>query len=146
VIFSVVNQTGPESLILLGRQARWDKGRYSVIAGFVEPGESLEDAVRREALEETGLRLHRVSYIASQPWPFPDSLMVGFDCETEDRHIELKDQELEAANWFSASDIEKGVRSGELSMPFKLSISWYLIDRWFRHQTGDTIASLNKGV
>ena len=84
--------------ILLGRQASWPENRWSVIAGFVEPGESLEQAVAREALEEAGVSVANIRYFASQPWPFPQSLMVGFTAEAQNDEISLKDQELEQAH------------------------------------------------
>lgn len=144
VIFSIINSSGPQSKILLGRQSSWDENRYSVIAGFVEHGETLEDAVRREAYEETSMKVEKVSYVASQPWPFPDSLMIGFECETNQNDIVLIDKELEKASWFSAGDIEQQVKSGELKMPFSVSISWHLIDRWFRKQKGYPLNFLEK--
>ena len=90
---------------LLGRQARWPEGRYSTIAGFVEPGESLEDAVRREVYEETNIRVGQVSYHSSQPWPFPSSLMLGFTAEATSSDISLNDGELEDAQWFTRKGI-----------------------------------------
>jgi len=144
VIFSIVNNTGPESKMLLGRQPHWDEYRYSVIAGFVEPGESLEDAVKREALEETGLVVESVEYIASQSWPFPDSLMMGFHCETQQHQITLVDQELEVAAWFSTDELEQQVKSGALKLPFPLSISWYLVERWYTQQTGRSLMDIEK--
>ncbi len=144
VIFSIVNNTGPESKILLGRKAMWDPYRYSVIAGFVEPGESLEDAVRREAYEETGLHLQRIDHVASQPWPFPDSLMLGFESETTEDEIQLLDQELEAAAWFGADEIEVKLKQGLFKMPTAISISWKLIDRWFSQQKGYSVKSLEQ--
>lgn len=146
VIFSIINNSGTESKILLGRQKAWDQNRYSVVAGFVEPGETLEDAVRREAQEETGLRLDRVDYIASQAWPFPDSLMLGFSAECSQNDITLIDQELEMANWFSASEIESKLKAGQLKMPFEVSISWHLINRWFKAQKGYSLDKVYKQV
>jgi NAD+ diphosphatase len=84
---------------LLGRQADWPNGRYSTIAGFVEPGESLEDAVRREVYEETNIRVGTVHYHSSQPWPFPSALMLGFVAEATSDDINLNDGELEDARW-----------------------------------------------
>ena len=144
VIFSIVNNSGPESKILLGRQAAWDEFRYSVIAGFVEPGESLEAAVKREAMEETGLKVERIQYIGSQAWPFPDSIMLGFCAETTQQEITLVDQELEKADWFTALDIKTKVEAGTLKMPFTVSISWHLIDRWYSQQTGHSLATLDQ--
>ena len=134
VIFSIINNTGPESKILLARKSIWDKHRHSVVAGFSEPGETLEDAVKREAYEETGLKVNNVRYFDSQPWPFPGQIMLGFSCETEQWDIQLIDHELESANWFSADEIESKLKSDELKMPFQASISWQLINRWFFSQ------------
>jgi NAD+ diphosphatase len=143
VIFSIVNNTGTESRILLGRKAIWDENRYSVIAGFVEPGETLEDAVRREAYEETGVKVDRVEYIDSQPWPFPDSLMLGFSAQTSEHLITLIDQELEKAAWFTASEIEEGIKTQMFKMPFRISIAWRLIDSWFTAQKGYSVTTVD---
>ena len=90
-----------EGACLLGRQASWPPGRYSTLAGFVEPGESLEDAVRREVAEEAGVVVDQVHYHSSQPWPMPASLMVGFIANATGRAIDLRDRELEEARWFT---------------------------------------------
>jgi len=89
---------------LLGRQASWPVGRYSTIAGFVEPGESLEDAVAREVFEETGIEVDRIEYHSSQPWPFPASLMLGFTAHAITTEVHLRDQELEDARWFTREE------------------------------------------
>ena len=91
--------------ILLGRQKAWAAGMYSAVAGFMEPGETLEQAVAREVKEETGIMVGKVTYVASQPWPFPSSLMVGCIAEATSDAISLDDQELEAARWFSFDDV-----------------------------------------
>jgi NAD+ diphosphatase len=111
---------------LLGRQRAWPEGRYSTIAGFVEPGESLEDSVRREVYEETNIRIENVSYHSSQPWPFPSSLMLGFTAEATSRDIVLNDGELEDARWFTRSEL----RSGFPKLPFRISIARRLVDHW----------------
>jgi NAD+ diphosphatase len=111
---------------LLGRQQNWPEGRYSTIAGFVEPGESLEDAVRREVYEETNIRVGRVSYHSSQPWPFPAALMLGFIAEAKTADIVLNDGELEDAQWFTREQL----RSGECKLPFRISIARRLVDHW----------------
>jgi NAD+ diphosphatase len=112
---------------LLGRQAVWPAGRYSTIAGFVEPGESLEDAVIREVEEETGVVVGDVEYVASQPWPFPSSLMLGFRAVARTHDITLRDGELEDARWFSRADIA----AGHPALPPAGAISARLIDGWY---------------
>ena len=111
---------------LLGRQASWPEGRYSTIAGFVEPGESLEDAVAREVAEETDIAVGDIRYHSSQPWPFPSSLMLGFTADARSSAITLNDGELEDARWFTL----KEVTSGYPRLPPRLSISRHLIDTW----------------
>ncbi|MBF8293150.1 MAG: diphosphatase [Steroidobacteraceae bacterium] len=112
---------------LLGRQAGWPEGRYSTIAGFVEPGESLEDAVRREVFEETGIVAGATSYQSSQPWPFPRSLMLGFRAEALSNDVHLGDEELEDARWFSRAEIAAGTPL----LPFPQSIAFRLIEEWY---------------
>ena len=118
---------------LLGRQSIWPEGRYSTIAGFVEPGESLEDAVRREVYEETNIRVGKISYHSSQPWPFPSSLMLGFTAEATSVDIVLNDGELEDARWFT----RKELRSGFPKLPFRISIARRLVNHWIELADGD---------
>ncbi|HMN43575.1 MAG TPA: NAD(+) diphosphatase [Povalibacter sp.] len=112
---------------LLGRQAAWPPGRYSTIAGFVEPGESLEDAVAREVLEETGIEIASVDYHSSQPWPFPSSLMLGFSARAATTGIQRMDDELEDARWFTRGQIA----AGDVALPTTHSISFRLIEDWY---------------
>jgi NAD+ diphosphatase len=111
---------------LLGRQASWPARRYSTIAGFVEPGESLEDAVRREVLEETAVSVSGMQYDSSQPWPFPSSLMLGFRAQATPGAVVRVDGELEDARWFTRDQL----RSGEILAPPTQAISWRLISAW----------------
>lgn len=115
--------------ILLARQASWPERRYSLIAGFVEPGESLEDAVVREAMEEVGLPLTNCRYIASQPWPFPSSLMLGFSAEAPLQAPRIG-SELEDALWITASELRVAIAQRRLLPPPQLSISRLLLDGW----------------
>ena len=127
---------------LLGRQPNWPTGRYSTIAGFVEPGESLEDAVKREVLEETSVDVGDVRYHSSQPWPFPSSLMLGFTAQgSASQRIHLADQELEDARWFSRNQIAEGTPL--LSPP--LSIAYRLIEHWFDQEPGARLAEIVGG-
>jgi NAD+ diphosphatase len=111
---------------LLGRQTSWPARRYSTIAGFVEPGESLEDAVRREVEEETGVAVHSLRYHSSQPWPFPSSIMLGFTARATAGSPVTVNGELEQAGWFTRAQ----VKSGEILAPPSQSISWRLIEGW----------------
>ena len=113
---------------LLGRQPSWPPQRYSTIAGFVEPGEALEDAVRREVREETGIEVTDVHYHSSQPWPFPSALMLGFLADGKGGVPRTHDEELEDVRWFSREQIH----SGEILLPPPESISRRLIDHWLK--------------
>jgi NAD+ diphosphatase len=112
---------------LLGRQAAWPAGRYSTIAGFVEPGESLEDAVVREVLEETGVTVVDARYHSSQPWPFPSSLMIGYTATATAGAVAKADEELEDVRWFSRADIA----AGNVGLPPPQSVSFRLIEDWY---------------
>ncbi len=130
---------GPAAL--LGHQGRWPDGMYSTLAGFVEPGESLEEAVAREVREETGVRVADVRYQASQPWPFPSSLMLGFRARAVSTAIEVDRRELEDARWFRPADIrgfgEWGTaKPGERRLPRKDSIARWLIESWLAEVGG----------
>jgi len=115
---------------LLARQPRFAPRVRSVVAGFVEPGESLEEAVRREVSEEVGIRVGRTRYLGSQPWPFPMSLMLAFEAEALTEEIRLEDEELEAADWYTREQVRREVDAGTLILPSPKSISRRMIDEW----------------
>lgn len=121
--------------ILLGRQAAWPVGMISTLAGFVEPGETLEQAVAREVHEEVGLVVDNIRYFASQPWPFPSSLMVGFFAHAVDTDIRLDQDELETARWFTRAELTSfrdsiAVEGTGFAFPSPISISRALINHW----------------
>ena len=116
---------------LLGRHASWPAGRYSTLAGFVEPGESLEDAVRREVMEEVGVEVGEVGYVGNQPWPFPGSLMVGFFAQAVTTVIDVDGDEIEDARWFTREEIAASAREGVVVLPGGFSISRSLVEAWY---------------
>lgn len=128
---AVIVLVAAEDCCLLGRQAIWPPTRYSVIAGFVEPGETLEGAVAREVFEETSIHVCSVRYHSSQPWPFPASIMLGFVAEAPREVVRARDGELEDARWFSRSELEQAVRDGSVTLPPRDSIACRLIEDWF---------------
>ena len=121
----------PEEAILLGRQASWPEGRYSTLAGFVEPGETLEDAVRREVAEEVSVRVGEVTYFGNQPWPFPASLMLAFVARAESRDIVVDGSELSDARWFTRAQLRAEAEAGTVVMPGGVSISRSLLEHWY---------------
>jgi len=116
---------------LLGRQRVWPAGRFSTLAGFVEPGEALEDAVRREVAEEVGITISTVSYGASQAWPFPSSLMVGFFAVAEGTDIDVDGVEIAEARWVTREQLTALAAGGSVRLPGRLSISRWLIETWY---------------
>jgi NAD+ diphosphatase len=123
---------------LLGRKAMFPPGMYSALAGFIEPGETIEDAVRREVLEESGIQTSQVRYIFSQPWPFPSSLMMGCIAEATSEEITIDEDELEHAGWFTRAEIEEALErsinsppgDGLFRMPHPIAIAHHLIRAW----------------
>ncbi|NKI36139.1 NAD(+) diphosphatase [Wenzhouxiangella sp. XN79A] len=122
---------------LLGRAPGWPAGVYSTLAGFVEPGETLEETVAREVREESNIGVENVRYMASQPWPFPSSLMLGFHASARTLSIQRNDNELEDARWFSANELRNAGTWGdddEICLPRSDSIARYLIESWLAGQ------------
>ena len=118
---------------LLGRQARFPKGMYSALAGFVEPGETIEEAVRREIHEEARIACGAVRYVASQPWPFPSSLMIGCLAEAKSRDILIDGQELEDARWFTRDEVEAMFAKRHpqgISAPHAMAIAHHILRFW----------------
>ena len=126
--------------VLVGRSPGWPEKMYSLLAGFVEPGETLEDAARREVFEEAGIRLGRVGYVASQPWPFPSSLMLGCEAEALDREITLDPKELEDAFWISREELAEVFAGTHPRMrePRRGAIAHQLLLNWLRDTHVDT--------
>lgn len=122
---------------LLARQREWAPGQFATIAGFVEPGESLEDAVAREIREEVGVAVSSVRYHSSQPWPFPASIMIGYTAEADATEVRLRGGELEAARWFDRAELARAVSDGDIRLPSLVSISYRLVEHWF-DAAGDT--------
>jgi NAD+ diphosphatase len=127
VIMSVVDD---DDRLLLGHQARWPARRFSTLAGFVEPGESLEQAVAREVREETSVIVDAATYVGSQPWPFPSSLMLGFHAHATTIRISVDEVEISDARWFARDELAAAVASGRIRLPPGLSIARRLIERW----------------
>lgn len=127
----IVAITDPQDRILLGSAAAWKGNRYSTLAGFVEPGESLEAAVIREVAEEAGLTVHSPQYLGSQPWPFPCSLMLGFTARAEDTATTPDGVEITDVRWFTREELGTAVASGEITIASGISIARNLIERWY---------------
>lgn len=115
---------------VLGRQPVWPARMFSALAGFVEPGESLEDAVAREVFEEVGLRVGDVRYVASQPWPFPSSLMLGFEAQATTTELVVDTSELAEAAWWDREELREASADGALMLPPPVSIAHHLIRGW----------------
>jgi NAD+ diphosphatase len=126
IIIAVTRQTEAGEQILLARNHRFPAGRYSVVAGFVEAGETLEECAVREVQEEVGIRIANIRYFGSQPWPFPNSLMIGFTADYAGGDINLEDSEIADAQWFSPTNLPQ--------LPPKISIARRLIDSYLARQ------------
>ena len=125
--------------ILLGRQPNWPENRYSVLAGFVETGETLEHAVKREIKEEAGIDVEQIYYHSSQPWPFPNSLMIGYVAEAKSLDLDIEKDDLETAIWLNADELTSCMDERSVILSPPISISHRLIEDWFLEQTGRSI-------
>ncbi|MGI4893843.1 MAG: NAD(+) diphosphatase [Janthinobacterium lividum] len=132
VIMAIIS---PDDRLLLGHQPVWPENRYSVLAGFVEPGECFEDTVRREAFEEAGIvigsELEDVRYLGSQPWPFPASIMVGFAARATTTEIKVDGAEIALARWFTREELAAALADGKVLPPPGVSIARRLIEAWY---------------
>jgi NAD+ diphosphatase len=123
--------TDGDDRCLLGRQPSWPAGRMSTLAGYVEAGETLEHAVVREVFEEVGIRVGDVRYVASQPWPFPSSLMLAFTAKATTTELNIDGDEIAEARWFTRDELRIAITGGSLRLPMSASVAFYLIDGWF---------------
>ena len=128
VIMTVVDDAGR---CLLGHNSARAAGWFSTLAGFVEPGESPEQAVAREVAEEVGVVVDAVTYLGSQPWPFPSSLMLGFEAHASSAEITVDGDEITEARWFTRDELRRAVEGGEIGLPTTISIAGALLTRWY---------------
>lgn len=136
----IVGVLDDDDRLLLGSNALWEANRFSLLAGFVEPGESLEAAVIREVFEESGVRVEHPRYLGSQPWPFPASLMVGFEAHVApgaDTTGRPDGEEIIALRWFSRAELTAAVEAGEVLLPGPTSIARAIIEHWFGGEVAD---------
>jgi NAD+ diphosphatase len=132
----------PEDRLMLARNALWPPGRMSVVAGFVEPGESAEHAVAREVYEETAIVVGQVRYLGSQPWPMPRSLMLGYQATARGgQRIAVDEEEIGEARWFTREELRAAIDAGELGIAPTSSIARRLIEYWYGAELPDGPAS-----
>jgi NAD+ diphosphatase len=127
----IVTVTDDDDRVLLGRAPSWPPGRFSTLAGFVEPGETVEATVRREVAEETGVGVGEVTYLGNQPWPFPASLMFGFTARAVDPTIAVDGVEIVEARWFSRDELAAEAEAGRVLLPSGISIARRLVEHWY---------------
>jgi NAD+ diphosphatase len=124
--------------ILLGHQPIWPDGRFSTFAGFLEPGETFEQCVSREVLEESGVTVSQIHYLGSQPWPFPASIMISFEALIDDPSAARPDgEEIVEVRWYSRTELRSAMEDGTLLLPPMISVARKMIERWFAAEHGD---------
>ncbi|MEB8434325.1 NAD(+) diphosphatase [Cocleimonas sp. KMM 6892] len=143
---AVIMRVTKDDKILLSRQENWPDNMYSVLAGFVEVGETLEQAVEREVLEEVNIPVENINYHSSQPWPFPNSMMLGYTAEACSFEFELEQDDIEHAMWLTADEMKQKMIEGSLYPSTEFSISHSLINDWFQAQTGITIKAFRSTI
>jgi NAD+ diphosphatase len=127
----IVLVTDPADRALLARNAQWPERRVSILAGFVEAGESAEQSVAREVAEETAITVSDVTYLGSQPWPMPQSLMLGFRATAVNTDIQVDDDEIAEANWYSRDELAAAIAAGTIRLPPPVSIAHRIIESWY---------------
>ena len=133
--------TDDDDRALLGHQPSWPHGRMSTLAGYVEAGETLEEAVAREVAEEVGIVVDDIRYVRSQPWPFPSSLMLAFTARAVTTELAPDGVEITEARWFSRDEMVRAVEQGTLKLPMPASVAFFLVDHWF----GGGLAEVTSG-
>lgn len=137
IVLVLDEHDGSQPRCLLGRQASWPAGRFSTLAGFVEPGETVEQAIAREVAEEVGVAVDRVSYAGSQPWPFPASLMLAYYAVAAPRaaaDLSADGEEIAEAHWFTRDELRSATQVGDVLVPPRLSVARRLIEGWLGHE------------
>ncbi len=136
---AVIMRVTKGNKILLARQESWPEHRYSVLAGFVEVGETLEQAVEREVMEEVNIPVTNINYHSSQPWPFPNSMMLGYTAEASSEDIDLEQDDIEDALWLTVEEMKAKIIEGTVIPSPDISISYSLINDWFQAQAGISV-------
>jgi len=134
----IVGVIDADDRILLARQAVWKETDYSIVAGFVEAGETLESAVAREVKEETSIEIQDISYLGNQPWPFPASLMLGFSARATSKDIVVDGTEIAEAHWFTKVELADACENGRVRIPAKSSIARKIIEAWYESEMPDS--------